>query len=116
MFQAGKPVAGRDTTAESAPRKAGMVGRARNGLQTWPAALTGGAGLVNEAVARGQGLEGEPQHGAEAAAPGKGDSLWLVRGQRSVGLLQSWGSHTAPPCSVPGALRIMFTPALYFIF
>lgn len=43
-----------------------------------------GAGPVNREVASGQDLEGEPQHGAEAAAPGKGKSLCLDGGQEPV--------------------------------
>lgn len=68
MFQARKPVVRRDTTAESAPRKARVVRGARNGLQTWLLALMDGAGPRNREVASSQDLEGEPQHGAEAAA------------------------------------------------
>lgn len=52
MFQARKPVVRRDTTAESAPRKARVVRGARNGLQTWLLALMDGAGPRNREVAR----------------------------------------------------------------
>ena len=47
MFQAGKPVARRDTTAESALRKAGMVGAGAGTSCKRGSPLMDGAGPVN---------------------------------------------------------------------
>ena len=71
MFQAGKPVARRDTTAESALRKAGMVGAGAGASCRRGSPLMHGAGPVNRKW-RWPGF-GRGTTAAEAAARERAD-------------------------------------------